>query len=51
MQSTSFQMYYKARLLENLSEDDKLVSVFDSVDLKIYPFQIAAANFVLRYHR
>lgn len=45
---TSFQVYYKARLLENLSEDDKLVPVFDSSDLKIYPFQIAAANFVLR---
>lgn len=45
---TSFQVYYKSRLLENLSEDDKLVPVFDSSDLKIYPFQIAAANFVLR---
>ena len=47
MQLTSFQIYYKARLLENLSEDDKLVPVFDSSDLKIYPFQIAAENFVL----
>ena len=48
MQQTSFHVYYKARQLENLSDNDRLVLVFDSSDLKIYPFQIAASAFVLR---
>lgn len=48
VQQTSFHVYYKARQLENLSDNDRLVLVFDSSDLKIYPFQIAASAFVLR---
>lgn len=48
MQQTSFHMYYIARQLEFLTEQDKLVSIFDSSDLEIYPFQIAASGFVLR---
>ena len=43
----SFYTYYIARRLENLSEQDILVPIFDSA-LKIYPFQIAASAFVLR---
>ena len=48
MQQTSFHVYYKARQLENLSDNDKLVPIFESSDLRIYPFQIAASAFVLR---
>lgn len=45
---TSFHAYTKARELESLSNDDSLVSVFASSDIKVYPFQIAAANFALK---
>lgn len=48
MQQTPFHAYYTARLLECLSDDDKLLPVFASSDIKVYPFQIAAANFALR---
>lgn len=48
MQQTSFHVYYNARQLENLSDNDKLVPIFESSDLRIYPFQIAASAFVLR---
>lgn len=48
VQQTSFHAYYNARQLENLSDNDKLVPIFDSSDLRIYPFQIAASAFVLR---
>ncbi|MEG2611825.1 MAG: DEAD/DEAH box helicase [Oscillospiraceae bacterium] len=42
-----FYAYYKARELENLSSEDSLLPVFSSSDIKIFPFQIAAANFAL----
>ena len=48
VQQTSFYVYYIARQLENLPDNDKLVPIFDSSDLRIYPFQIAASAFVLR---
>lgn len=48
VQQTSFHVYYNARQLENLSDNDKLVPIFESSDLRIYPFQIAASAFVLR---
>lgn len=48
MQQTPFHMYYMARQLENLTKQDKWASIFHSSDLKIYPFQIAASDFVLR---
>lgn len=48
MQQTAFHAYYTARALENLSDEDRLVSVYASSDIKIYPFQIAAAAFALR---
>ena len=48
MQQTPFHAYYTARMLDSLSEDDRLVSAFASSDIKVYPFQIAAARFALR---
>lgn len=48
MQQTPFHAYYTARTLDSLSNEDGFVSAFASSDIKIYPFQIAAANFALR---
>lgn len=46
--ATSFHVYYKARKLENLSDNHKLVPIFELSELRIYLFQIAASAFVLR---
>ena len=43
-----FYAYYLARKLESLPDEDKFLPVFTSSDIRIYPFQIAAANFALR---
>lgn len=43
-----FHAYAAARLLECESADDGLTGVFASSDIRIYPFQIAAASFALR---
>ena len=48
MQKTPFHFYYTARLLENLPKADKLIPVFASSDIQIYPFQVAAASFAMR---
>ena len=48
MLQTPFHAYYKARLLEQLPEAEQFIPVFASSDIKIYPFQIAAASFALR---
>lgn len=48
MQQTPFHAYYTARILDSLSGEDGFVAAFASSDIKIYPFQIAAANFALR---
>lgn len=48
MRQTSFHAYYTARLLDNPLDDDLLAPAFASSDIKIYPFQIAAAAFALR---
>ena len=48
MQQTPFHAYYTARKLENLCDGDMLSSAFASSDIKIYPFQVAAAAFALR---
>ena len=48
MQQTPFHAYYTARILDSLSDEDGFVPAFASSDIKIYPFQIAAANFALR---
>ena len=48
MPQTPFHAYYKARLLEQLPEEEQFLPVFASSDIEIYPFQIAAASFALR---
>lgn len=48
MPQTPFQIYYMARMLEHLPDEDRFVPVFASSDIKAYPFQIAAASFALR---
>lgn len=48
MQQTPFHAYYNARLLESALTDDDLISAFASSNVKIYPFQIAAASFALK---
>ncbi len=48
MQQTPFHAFYTARVLESMADDEKLLPVFASSDIKVYPFQIAAANFALR---
>ncbi len=48
MRQTSFHAYYTARLLDNPLDDYMLAPAFASSDIKIYPFQIAAAAFALR---
>lgn len=48
MIDSPFAAYYLARKLETLSDTENLISVFASSDIKVYPFQIAAARFALR---
>ena len=48
MRQTPFHDYYTARTLEALSCEDSFIPVYASASNKIYPFQIAAADFALR---
>ena len=48
MEHTPFHDYYISRMLEELSDKDRFVPVYASSNSKIYPFQIAAADFALR---
>ena len=48
MRQTPFHDYYTARTLEALSCEDSFIPVYASSSNKIYPFQIAAADFALR---
>ena len=48
MKQAAFHDYYIARTLENLPSENQLVPVYASSNSKVYPFQIAAANFALR---
>ena len=48
MKQTPFHDYYTARLLEAFPYEDRFVPVYASASSKVYPFQIAAANFALR---
>ena len=48
MQQTPFHAYYTARMLENLSNDDRFSCAFASSSIEVYPFQVAAAGFALR---
>ena len=45
---TPFHAYYLARKLENLTDEEKLLPVYASSDIRVYPFQVAAARFALR---
>lgn len=48
VQQTPFHAYYTARQLDTFPDADKLLPVFASSDIQVYPFQIAAASFALR---
>ena len=48
MEMTPFHAYCHARTLENLSDEEKLMPVYASSDIQVYPYQIAAAGFALR---
>lgn len=48
MLSSFFHQFYTARVLEAFSAGERFVPVYASSNSKIYPFQIAAANFALR---
>lgn len=48
MKQTAFLDFYNARVLESLPLEEKLLPVYASSNIKIYPFQIAAADFALR---
>jgi len=48
MAASPFHAYYKARMLSGYSQDgSRLLPVFASSDIEIYPYQIAAAMFAL----
>ena len=48
MEKTPFHDYHTARALEALPCEDRFAPVYASSNSKIYPFQIAAADFALR---
>lgn len=48
MNLTPFHAYYKARRLAVNSDNIELAPAFASSDIKVYPYQIAAAEFALR---
>ncbi len=48
MLSTPFHAYYTARILESLQDDDMFLPTFSSSDIKVYPYQVAAALFATR---
>ena len=50
---TPFQAFYTALKLNSLSEEDALMPVFSEGNIKVYPYQVAAALFAMRnpYHK
>ena len=48
MASASFFQFYVARVLSAIPDRERFVPVYASSNSKIYPFQIAAADFALR---
>ena len=48
MKPVPFHNYYMSRTLAELSDKDRFVPVYASSNSKIYPFQIAVADFALR---
>ncbi len=48
MKCTPYYSFYMARALESFSFENSLIPVFASSDIKVFPFQIAAAHFALK---
>ena len=48
MEMTPFHAYLTARMLDNLPDEEKLLPVYASSDIQVYPYQVAAADFSLR---
>lgn len=48
MLKSSYQAYYTARKLDALPDRDKLLPVYASSSIEMYPFQVTAAGFALR---
>ena len=48
MELTPFHAYFSARMLESLPDEEKLLPVYASSDIQVYPYQVAAASFALR---
>ena len=48
MEMTPFHAYLSARKLDNLPDEEKLLPVYASSDIQVYPYQVAAADFALR---
>ena len=48
MKQTPFHHYYVARILEAIPREERFLPVYASSSSKVYPFQVAAADFVLR---
>ena len=44
---TPFQAFYTALKLNSLSEEDVLMPVFSEGNIKVYPYQVAAALFAM----
>ena len=49
MLQTLFHACFKARLLEQLPEEEQFLPFFASSDIQIYPFQIVAASFAFLF--
>lgn len=45
---TPFQAYYTALKLNSLQDEDKLLPVFSEGNIRVYPYQVAAAMFAMR---
>lgn len=48
MHISTFHEFYTARALESILTNELLVPVYASSNSKVYPFQVAAANFAFR---
>ncbi len=47
MQQTPFHAYYTARILDTLPDADKLLPVFASSDIQVYPVYLTAVYFAI----
>ncbi len=50
---TPFQAFYIALKLNSLNDEDALMPVFSEGNIRVYPYQLAAAVFAMRnpYHK